>query len=558
MSDTPSIVDQIRVIAAENPEDHKLFQAVNALYWAQAIGLVFGGQKFDIAEHEYQMACISDTHPNEVWKFSAQMGKTIDQMIKRMHHLIYNVYPQGVMYIFPTTKLVQRFSQARFTPLLNDNPILRLYIGSSDNMELKRVGRSNLYFVGSRMTQKIEGERKTSANLKSEPVDCVVEDEYDEIDQDMSVLAQHRMDHSKVKHRARISTPSMPDYGIDRAYQASDQSVWMIKCGACHTYTCLELEFPDCLHELADGSVIRACKKCHREIFPRDGIWVPQYPSRSEECQGRWISQLNSAFVKPKVILESFKSPPNDDVADFYNSTLGMAYISAENCLFPNDLYKTIKRDLVAPLEFDGPAAMGVDVGRELHVVILSKTSSASRRLIKFARVSTFNDVHDLGRKFGVKCAVLDLEPETRKVRDFIESEKYECYGCDYHEAQHGPVNWDSDRKVVTINRTEILDATHELVVQPGRLELPRLSDEMKDYLIPQLCSPAKILSDDDETGKRVYHYRKRGPDHYRHALNYAYMASMRIGIAVDKKKKPDRKDAYDSEDKPKGSWMGA
>jgi hypothetical protein len=429
-------------------------------------------------------------------------------------------------------------------------------------MMLKRVGKANLYFVGSRVTHKIEGEQKTSASLKSEPVDCIVEDEYDEIEQDMSELAQARMDHSRIKHRARTSTPSISGYGIDKAYEdESDQCVWFIRCTACNTETCLELEFPDCLHEKRDHTVIRACKKCGREIFTSNGRWVARIPSKSESCRGRWISQLNSSFIDPAVILKEFKDPPNNNIGYVYNRRLGMAYIAAENRLTPQDLYPLLHRDLLPSVSHPGPSAMGVDVGNQLHVLIGDRTGDNTLRIIKMLRLSTFDDVYDLAVRFNVKCAVFDIGPEKRKVMDFAESVTYEVFGCRYAENKYGTADWNQKEHVLAIDRTEVFDATQTLVTSAGRLKIHRMDDEVKDQFIPQVCSPVKILEENDETGARAYRYKKRGPDHYRNALNYLYLASQRISVFREKKimyKRDPQRDAYDEPEKEPGSWLGA
>ena len=233
----------------------------SALYWAEQIKLLIGGQAFNIKDHPYQVEALNGRDRVEVFKCSTQTGKTITQIIKRVHHLIHGEYPQGSMFIFPTTKLVRRFSQSRFTPLIEDNPEIARHIPKTDNIELKRVGKSNLYFVGGKVLQKIEGEIQTSAALKSEPVDNLVFDELDEISDSMIDMALHRIDHSEIKDVSYSGTPSMPDYGIDAKWQESDQRVWMIRCGKCNAYTCLELEFPDCIVVNEDGSAWRKCKK---------------------------------------------------------------------------------------------------------------------------------------------------------------------------------------------------------------------------------------------------------------------------------------------------------
>ena len=67
-----------------------------------------------------------------------------------------------------------------------------------------------------------------------------------------------------------------------------------------------------------------------------------------------------------------------------------------------------------------------------------------------------------------------------------------------------------------------------------SQLVLPRRSDEL-DIFAKQLCNIAKVLQEDQETGSREYRYRKLGEDHYRHTLNYFYLASTKTGIAESK-----------------------
>jgi hypothetical protein len=81
------------------------------------------------------------------------------------------------------------------------------------------------------------------------------------------------------------------------------------------------------------------------------------------------------------------------------------------------------------------------------------------------------------------------------------------------------------------VNRTKICDTTHELFTKPGDLLLPRRCDEV-DRFAQQVRDIAKVLEEDPETGSRGYRYRKLGEDHYRHALNYCYLASTKISVA--------------------------
>lgn len=505
--------------------------AVDALAWA-VLGKVKlqSGKFFQTVNHEYQRAIMQCDHPNQCAKKGAQIGVTEINVLKTIHGHIYGRYPTGTLYLFPTWNDVSDFSKARFNPLIYDNPQISVHVktinAGGKTMEaatIKKIGNGILYLRSARQTAKIDGLKADSSSLKSIPVDRIVFDERDTMADSMVDLALERVSHSDVGEVFQLSTPTIPDYGIDLEYQKSDQRIWEIRCTHCNTYTCLELEFPGCLKYDTENRVYRACKKCGKEIFPKDGRWVPQRPE-VKDLVGWWISQLNSMFVDPAKILEKFEDPKTN-LQEFYNSKLGMAYIDAENRLTTNDVLSCCGRDPMM-IKDNGPCSMGADIGKHIHVVIGSKKVN-TLKVLKVATVSSFNDLHDLGSRFGVKCAVLDLYPETRKVREFAAAEKYPVFGCDYQERQKGAFAWDERNKVVTVNRTEVCDATHDLIMQKGRLELPRRSDEL-DIYIKHMTGIVKVLQEDETTGSRVYRYRRIADDHYRHATNYFYLASTR------------------------------
>ena len=257
---------------------------------------------------------------------------------------------------------------------------------------------------------------------------------------------------------------------------------------------------------------------------------------RSKDITGWWISQLNSAYVDPGKILSAFRDPPNRNLAEVYNSKLGMAYISADNRLTVQDVYSCCGQEAMS-MNHKGPCAMGVDVGSLLNVVIGYKPKEKVLQLCYMAKVSSFNDIHDIAQRFNVKYAVIDMEPELRKAREFAQAESYPVFLVDYVDSVvTGPV-WDEEKKLVKVNRTEICDTTHDLVTSSGLLVLPRRSEEM-DIFSKQLCNIAKVLEEDQETGSRQYRYRKLGEDHYRHALNYFFLASTKIGVYESEKDK--------------------
>jgi len=470
----------------------------------------------------------------------AQIGLTTVWILKTTHGMIYGKYPQGAFYLFPTSTNADRFGKSKFSPLIAANPFINRYVRKTDTTTQKQIGDSWLFLVGAREKQKIEGEKASSDILKTESADLDVFDEYDEMSEDMVELALYRLNNSKVGQEAYLSTPSIPEFGIHRKYLESDQRVWMIKCQKCGHETCLEKEFPHCMGYYTVGNKtkwFRKCMKCDEKIFPRYGRWVAQYPDRSQDLVGWWISALaalHTPVANPTAIMNKFHNPPEAGLAEVYNSFLGMPYIDAEHRLTPNDVFRCACDDLMVK-RHDGPTCMGVDIGsNELHVVVAAKTSS---RLLKVVYVAVlrgedkYNLLHDLAKDFNCKCMVMDMHPETHKVKDFQRNESYAVWLCSYQKGEkHGPTTWHENTHEIHANRTEILDASHELVKDPGRLEIPRIDDKIKLFA-SQVAGVAKALVKEKDTKSEFYRYKNVGNSgaHYRHTLSYCMLASTKI-----------------------------
>ena len=511
--------------AEATPEE---ISAVSAWYWAWYNKIKLQASEYKLAGHEWQIHPMESTHKNRVARKGAQLGWTEMEVLKTIHGMTHGVYPTGCLYLFPTGDDVSDFSKARFGPLIADNPhTIGRFVQSTDSTNIKRIGTGMLYLRGARLSSVVEGIKKDSSKLRSVPVDKIVTDERDLMDVKAIHMAQERFSHSEVQEEVSFSTPTIPDFGIDKAYNESNQLVWMIKCRKCNTYTCLEIEFPECISDTG----LRLCKKCRQEIFTMDGEWVAKHPSRTER-EGHWMSQLNSAYVDPGKILKLFNDPPEGNIQEVYNSKLGMAYIAAENKLTRNDVYATCCQEAMLTKSL-GPCAMGVDVGKVLNVVIGGKPGQDRRQILKLARVSSFQDLHDLAKRFNVKSAVLDIEPETRKAREFQKEEPYEVWLCDYTDNPGTSVRWREDNKTIMAYRTELLDSVHDLVSKEGLLEIPRKSDEVEEYA-KQMANIAKVLEVDKETGGSAYRYRKLGDDHYFHTTGYFLLAAKRIGLMRD------------------------
>jgi hypothetical protein len=176
---------------------------------------------------------------------------------------------------------------------------------------------------------------------------------------------------------------------------------------------------------------------------------------------------------------------------------------------------------------------MGIDVGKVLHVVIGCRIGQKRFKILRALEVSDFSDVHDLAKKYNVKNCVIDALPETRTVRAFQEQEPYEIFLCYYKESQATGPAFNLNTGIVQVNRTEICDQTHHLMTKLSRCQLPRWNQSLDEY-IKQVTSMFKREEVHEKTGQKVFRYHSRGPDHYRHATNYFYLAAQRVGEVKD------------------------
>lgn len=477
------------------------------LFHEWVLDIVLDGKPFTFERHEYLVSPYQDDHPHQVEEKGAQMGLTSKAMLRVAYGARYGDY-RGILYLFPSKSDVTDFSKGRIDPLINENPdTIGKWLRDTDSANIKRIWNAFLYLRG----------MKSRIGLKSIPVNIIVFDELDEAPQNAIDMAVERMSHSEYKEILKLSNPTLPDYGIDKAFQETDQRYWLLKCEKCGEYTCLEDTFPDCLLEI-NGQVIRACQKCKGELNPSIGLWVAKHPSVTDK-RGYHYSQLFSHFVSPAEILHQFRTTNN--LTDFYNLKIGNAYVEATNRLSVQEVLALCGNDGITSQDRE-PCFMGIDQGKDLHVVI-GKRDPRGGRIVHLGIYKDWEELDRLMKNFNVSRCVVDALPETRNARTFAERHPGKVFLNYYNIHQKGNYAWNEAQLTVSVNRTESLDASHNEIMNGG-LVLPRESDIVKEFA-QHLHNTAKKLEEDEETGSKRYVYVKLGADHFRHAFNYEKIA---------------------------------
>ncbi len=476
--------------------------------WVEQTAIILDGRPFGFHRHEYLKAPYEDDHRFVVEMKAAQMGLTSKAMLRVAYGARYRGY-RGILYLFPSRSDVTDFSKGRIDPLVQENPdSIGSWIRETDSANIKRVWNAFLYLRG----------MKSRSGLKSVPIDFVVFDELDEAPQNAVDMAMERMAHSEFKEVLKLSNPTLPDFGIDKAFQKTDQRHWLLRCEKCGEYTDLIELFPDSLLEVG-GRVIRACFKCKAELNPAIGEWVAKKPPITDK-RGYHYSQLFSQFVDPAEILHQYRTTTN--LRDFWNLKIGVAWVEAENRLSVQEVI-SLCGDHGIQSQDAGPCFMGVDQGKDLHIVIGKAHPQKAGKIIHMGVYKDWEELDRLMKNFSVLRCVVDALPETRNARAFAEKHKGKVFLNFYREFFKGDYKWDEANLTVVCNRTESLDASHQEILG-GQIILPRESDIMREFAV-HLHNVAKKLEEDEETGSKRYVYVKLGPDHFRHAQNYEAMA---------------------------------
>lgn len=447
---------------------------------------------------------------------------------------------ETVLYVLPTDSDASDFSSGRFDPALELSPHLRSIFSDVKNIGHKRAGTASLYVRGSRSRSK----------LKSIPAAIAMVDEIEEMKQENIPLIWERMSGQPVTQAFLLSTPKVPDMGINEYFKMSTEDHWFFKCPRCSKST--ELIFPECLvvtgESWSDPDIYGShlvCKECkglleheakHEFLSKKNGgLWVSSY--RNRIARGFHVSQLYSSTVKPYVLAQSFlrgKENPAD-AQEFWNSKLGLPHQPKGAKVSDSDIKNCMGSYTMLPYgPPSGLITMGVDVGSVLHVSIdqwferrevaghYDVNMRHTRKSLKIITVQEFSEIIELFRDFNVLCGVVDANPETREAKKLCQKLMGAFWRCYYARGiTSRELSKDEDDYKVSVHRASWLDMSLRRHMNKT-CALPRdTPEEYKEHV----KALVRIL-EKDKDGNPVARYVKGSkPDHYAHAVNYSEIA---------------------------------
>lgn len=529
-----------------DPQFVDAMMAADSCYWAIRNKIkLMGGTIFATDDCGYLVDIMRDKARYIAVMKGTQARITTAFMLRLIHAVRYGKYPQGGIYYFPKKEAVEHFSKIYFGPLIANNPCIKKYLRNTNSVNIKQVGKAFISLMGASATTLIQG-KKDSTSVRQTPADEVIRDERDLFDDDMADMTFDRLLNSKFKKEVDLGSPTIPDVGIHKVFNQSDQKFRMIKCQSCNAYTCIAEEFPNSVKfHKEDGRFVPylACIKCSKEIHPINGEYVAKFPDRynskypMEGISGWHVSHFITPNCDLRIVMDKWDEAQTDTskLGLFYNRFLGFPYIAIEDRLRPQDVFDCCGDEQMMTSSAQG-TAMAADIMKTNRVIIATKKKNGGSKIIYMARVSGFDALYDLVGRFNVKSACVCLRPYEESFRKFQarcagrkdqsgNANRVVVYGVEYRDKQKNLLKTDEESGIYVLHRTEAMDGS-QTWIRSGKLEIPRRCEEVNVFA-KECCNTAKTLETSEKTGDRVYRYRPvgSGEDHYRHCVNYLYLA---------------------------------
>jgi hypothetical protein len=345
----------------------------------------------------------------------------------------------------------------------------------------------------------------------------------------------------------KISTPTVPDHGINKEFLLSTQEHFIFKCPRCGRQT--ELIFPDCMvitaedrldPKIKDSYLI--CKECKGKLIHEEkpeylsnGFWEPQ---KQSDKRGFHVNQLYSFTIKPHQLATKYLASLVDKVEEqeFYNSKLGLPHVPEGARVTDTEIKRCTADYPKVSSAQDGEdfITMGVDQGRWLHYEVAAwkfpkfgndLNMMAECKVLTEGKVIDFAELGQLMRQFQIMFCVIDAQPERRLAYEFACSFYGHVKLCFYSTGVHGKmikINPDEDLHELSVDRTSWLDTALNRF-HNGTISLPRdVSLEYQQHLQKMIRRYTK-----DRHGNPVGSYLTTGDgaDHLAHARCYNEIA---------------------------------
>lgn len=326
-----------------------LLEQISIHAWIQSNRIkTEGGHELDFHDHRYLFDIYSDNSKYLVCLKAGQIGFSTMAILKTIW--LSRNYGMNIGYILPTVEMVQKFVGSKVNSMAAQNPVIAGWMKDKDSITLKQIDQNYIHYLGA--------QTERSAIMLS--LDMLVGDEYDKAPQGVLETYDSRLQHSSFGYKWVFSNPTIPDFGVDRFWQLSDQKKWHI------THSCGQRYVMDesCVDYQTEAY---RCPHCAKEIT-REEIRLGEWIAASRgDYSGYWIPLWINPMITAKKICEYKRTKTKEY---FYNFVAGLPYVNPNDALSQTILEKSLVKNIN---EMTSRTIIGVDTGHNIHYTMMNK-----------------------------------------------------------------------------------------------------------------------------------------------------------------------------------------
>lgn len=483
---------------------------------------------------------------------ASQMGCSVVAMVKALFTAI--ELKDEAMIVQPTQQAAGIFAQSRLDAIIAQSAPLSEAFPKNDSVSLKTTKHHSHIFIRGSISE---------AGLTSQPVSVAIIDEFDRCNINALALIKKRMSARPMadRHVYVLSTPVLPDMGVDAEYSDGTQERFAFKCPGCSQF--ITLEWPDSIEIIGEDprddrvwDSYYKCLKCGCKLpheTKQDWLSTARWEANSTAHYHRsfYIPQFYSPSVTAgEVAVEAMKAEVSEpERVQFINQTCGLPYIAAGARLNEEIIGSCVADHSTQddpPTDSSRLIVMGVDTGSMLDCVIAEyvyiREPGYEPHLNSIAKVldirriprsaDGWNQLGWLMREYSIHHAVCDWQPETTKAEEFANS----FYGgvslSQYRKGTQGTdikcKKNENNVPILTVDRTSFMDLVFNRF-HKGTIQLPRDIDYVfKEHLL----APIRTYDYDEfNRPKATYTKAQHAADHLAHALLLCEVAHMRAYV---------------------------
>ena len=504
------------------------------------------GEKFTFSGHEFQERILSDKSQEIIVIKPAQVGLSeASARLAIARTALTNGF--STIYTLPAASFAKNFMNTRINTVIRGSEYLRDLVSADvDNSEFKQFGESFLYCKGAQVDRQ----------AISVPADFLVVDEVNNSSQDVITLYESRLNHSSYGFKMKLSTPTIPKYGISALFDESRQHFNFVKCCHCgHWYfpqyyehvrvpgftadlqTITRQHFADPGFHWKEAFI--ACPECGKpvDLSPKHRQWVLKNPDAAYVAAGYQVSPFDCpTIVKPPALVKA--SVDYSRIRDFRNQRLGEALEDKESSLTREELEALIIS------EYPGGGysyVMGLDLGMTCWCHVAAVLPDQTLIIVHTEGIPLGNlrdRRRELARKYNVRMTVVDSQPYTETVyamqaedSNLFASVYVESKNVELFKVKDQPEDDDAGKqqiKQVNIARNRMFD---HVMLQIRTGKILKVADEHNETWFTHLTDAKRVEEFRNDELQFVW-VKASGQDHLHHALLYTVVASRMLGVA--------------------------